>query len=115
MEEQWIADAISAVNSGAFIVIVAVLGALVAVLGRRLFLYRRAGWTVPLLLKRNLILFGGLGGLVSEAIVLRAVFPEAFTGDTLLRLAFIIHYDVVVIALFLYYLKVEALDVEDPD
>jgi hypothetical protein len=107
-------DAIATVNNIALIVTTFLLGGLIAVLGRRTYLYRKAGWKLPALLKRNLIFFGGLAGLIVESIVLRVVGGDLFTGDTLLRLLFVLHYDVIVVLLFAYYLKVEAVDVEDP-
>lgn len=109
-----IAGTIDAINQIAVVALLVVLGGLLTVLGRRVYLYRKAGWSIPLLLKRNLVLFGGLGGLVAESILLRAWLPDLFTGPTLLRLGFVLHYDIIVIILFLYYLKVEAFDIEDP-
>lgn len=114
MSREAIHDLIDLINSIALGLIIFLLGGLIAVLGRRLYLYRKAGWPIPALLRRNLIFFGGLGGLVAESIILRSVAGDLFTGDTLLRLAFILHYDIIVILLFSYYLKTEAVDIEDP-
>lgn len=105
---------IDAINLGAVFILVFLVGALIAILGRRWALYRRAGWPIPTLLKRNLIFFGGLGGLIAEAVVLRVAGGDLFTAPSLLRLLFVIHYDIIFVLLFAYYLKVEALDVDDP-
>lgn len=107
-------DAIEAVNAVALIVFIILSSALVAVLGRRIYMYRRAKWPIPLLLRRNLVFFGGLGGLVFESALLRVIGGALFTSDTILRLGFIVQYDVVALLLFSYYLKVEAMDVNDP-
>jgi hypothetical protein len=95
-------------------VFVFLTGGLVAALARRLYLYRAAKWPVPILLKRNLIFFGGFGALILESILLRVVGGDLFTGPTLLRLLYIAHYDVIATALFAYYLKVEVTDIDDP-
>ena len=107
-------DIIDGVNLIAVIMLVFLIGALVAILGRWWALYRRAGWAIPSLLKRNLIFFGGLGGLIIESIILRVVGGDLFTAPSLLRLLFVIHYDIIFVILFGYYLKVEALDMDDP-
>lgn len=109
-----IRDIIDVINLAALIVFIFLLGGMLAIMTRRLSLYRRAGWPTPALLRRNLIFFGGLGGLVLESIVLRVVGGDLFTADSLFRLGFIAQYDVVAIMLFAYYLKVEAIDVSDP-
>lgn len=113
MSPQDIHSLIDVINVVAFGIVIFLIGGLVAVLGRRLVQYRRAGMTIPVLLRRNLIFFGGIGGLVIESVALRAIAGDLFTGDTLLRLIFVLHYDVIVILLFTYYLKTEALDLDD--
>lgn len=105
---------IEAINLVAVVILVFLLGGLVTTLARRVWLYRRAQWPVPMLLRRNLIFFGGLGGLVAESIALRAIAGDLFTGDTLLRLLFVLHYDIITILLFSYYLKTEVTDINDP-
>jgi len=109
-----IAALIDTINTLALIVFIFLTGGLVAALTRRLYLYRAAQWPVPVLLKRNLIFFGGFGALILESVLLRVVGGDIFTGPTLLRLLFILHYDIIAIALFAYYLKVEVTDVDDP-
>ena len=109
------ATAINLVNLIALWLFVFVTGGLVAVLTRRLLLYRRAERPTPLLLKRNLVFFGGLAGLILESVALRVIGGDLFTGDTLLRLLFVLHYDIIAIALFVYYLKTEISDVNDPE
>lgn len=105
---------IDAINVGALVVFVFLLGSLLAILGRRTVLYRRAGWSLPLLLRRNLIFFGTLGLLAGESMILRVVGGDLFTEPSLLRLAFILQYDVVFIGALAYYVKTEAIDIEDP-
>ena len=106
---------IDSINLLAAVVLVFLLGALVFTLVRRAYLYRKAGWSLPLLLRRNLILFGALGFLVGESVILRAVGGTLFTAPSLLRLLFILHYDVIVVLAFAYYLKTEITDIEDPE
>lgn len=108
-------ELINAVNGVAVLIFLVLLGAVIVSMSRRVILYRRAGLPMPVILKRGWLLFGAMGLLASESVVLRVLGGDLFTGPTLLRLAFIIQFDVIFLTALAYYTKTELFDVDDED
>jgi hypothetical protein len=105
---------ISAVNFVALAIFLALLGAILFSMARRIIFYHLADEPIPVLLKRGFVLFGALALLGGEAVLLRVIGID-LRGDPLLMLIYTVQADVILLTSLGYYAKVELFDIDDPD
>jgi uncharacterized membrane protein YhaH (DUF805 family) len=106
--------ALTVVNFVAFVFFLALLGAILFSMARRLHDYRLAKLPVPVLLKRGFVLFAALAVMGGETAILR-VLGISLADDPILRLIFTLQSDVILFTGLGYYAKAELFDVDDPD
>lgn len=106
--------ALDIINFVALLLFVALTGAILFSMGRRLVDYRVAKMPVPTLLKRGFVLFGALAVMGGEIAVLR-VLGVSLADDPVMRLLFTVQSDVILFTALGYYAKAELFDVDDPD
>lgn len=106
---------LSAVNAIALLAFTMALGSGIFGMLRRVILYDRAGEAVPVILKRDLALFGALAFIGLESLILRAANIDITDQITIVRLAFAVHWDVILLAALLYWVKVELFDIDNPN
>lgn len=104
---------LDAVNGVALLVFTALLGSGIFGMIRRLILYQRAAEAVPVILKRDLALLGALAFIGLESLLLRALNIGTLDGWT--KVLFVSHWDVILIAALLYWVKVELFDIDNPN
>lgn len=102
-------------NLTALFLLVALLGAGIYGMVRRFVLFRRAQKNIPSILRRDLMLFGALALVGLESLGLRALGVDLTEADPFVRFLFVAHWDAILLAAFAYWVKVELLDVDDPD
>jgi hypothetical protein len=105
---------IDIVNFVAAILFLGLLGAVLFSMARRLRLYKQAELPVPVILKRGFVLFAALALLGFETLLIRAIGID-LANNSVLRLAFIVQSDIIMIGAFAYYAKVELFDIDDPN
>jgi hypothetical protein len=100
------------INALALLIFVVLVTACLFGMIRRAILYRRAEKPLPVVLRRDIALFGGLAVAVLELLAVRA-FGIQFLEWT--RLVFVIQWDALLLGGLAYWVKVELFDVDDPD
>jgi hypothetical protein len=100
------------VNGIGLILFTVLVGAILGLLVRRAQFYALARKTIPVILRRDLILFGALSIVGVETLLVRAagVVFESWT-----RLAFVLHWDIILIGALIYWISVELNDIDDPE
>jgi CDP-diglyceride synthetase len=106
------AVALALINALALLVFVVLVTACLFGMIRRVILYQRARQRLPVVLRRDLALFGALAVAVLELLAVRA-FDIQFIEWT--RLAFTLQWDALILGGLAYWVKVELFDVDDPD
>lgn len=107
-------EALRVVNFVALILFLALVGAILFSMARRLRDYRIAKMPVPVLLKRGFGLIVALAVIGGEAAFLRVLGVD-LSADPMLRLIYVTQSDVILLAALAYYAKVELSDMDDPD
>lgn len=101
-------------NAVALLVFTALIGAGIFGMVRRIVLFHRAEKPIPLILKRDLGLFGALAIIGMESLILRAAGISLAEADPFIRVVFAAHWDLILIVALAYWAKVELWDVDDP-
>ena len=101
------------VNFVALVAFLVLIGAILASMVRRVVLYRRAGETLPIILKRGIVLFGALAILGGEAAILRVLGID-LTTSPFIRLLYTVQANVVLLTALAYYAKTDVFDIDDP-
>ena len=105
---------IDVINQIVLFSFVALIGAGLFGLIRRLRLYFAAQEVVPVLLKRDVVLLGALALIGLEAFTLRALGIVVADLEDGARLVYTLQSDIIIFLAVLYWVKVELLDVDDP-
>lgn len=104
---------LAVVNFVALVIFLILLGATLASMGRRVYLFRQAGKALPIILKRGLVLFGALTILGGETALLRAAGID-LTETPFLRLLYTVQANIVLLGALAYYAKTDLFDLDDP-
>lgn len=103
--------ALAIINGIGLLTFTGLVGAVVALLVRRGYTYMVARQTLPVILRRDLVLFTALSVVGLESLLLRA------TGTVLegwARVFFVAHWDFVLVAALVYWVRVELNDIDNP-
>lgn len=104
---------LNVVNFIALLLFCVLIGAGLASQLRRYALYRRAEWPTPVFLKRGLVLFGALGILGGEAVLLRVLGIDIMQAP-FLRLLYVVQANIILLSALAYFDKTDLFDVNDP-
>lgn len=100
-------------NSFGLILFTVLLGSGVFGVLRRAILYRRAKETLPVLIRRDVVLLSALATIGLETLALRALGVTQLDGWP--RVAFVLQSDIILISALVYWVKVELWDIDDPN
>lgn len=103
-------EALQILNLLAFMTYLVLSGVILAVLISRYNLYRRAKERIPVLLKRDIVLFGAIVILFGESLLIRSMNITIFIADDWPRLVFILQQNIIGIGALVYWAKVELTD-----
>jgi hypothetical protein len=110
--DSFFVDALALVNAVALLIFVVLVTSCLFGMIRRAILYQRAENRLPVVLRRDIALFGALAVAVLELLAIRA-FGIEFLPWT--RLVFVLQWDALLLTGLAYWVKVELFDVDDPD
>jgi hypothetical protein len=102
------------INAVTLLLFTALLGSGLFGILRRVILYKRAKVRVPVIMRRDIALLGSLALIGLESMLLRALNVD-LQANPPLRLAFVAHWDIVLVLGLGYWVKIELWDVDDPD